>query len=273
MRRRDMVAGSAAIAAAGAARPLAAGERLRRPSGDRYEVLSRPGDVLNLDIEFLRDETQELRGRETVRYLRRPDGLAEVTALSISDNPRVTRFSWHLLRPDWRPVECAVTITADGRFAGSGHYVLGDGEVAVRGFTGDGTAVEQVYPLSAAAAALVSHTVSSDVMASRAAPARPAGGRTPGIFLTSADPYGRTVPGWVPADASVNMVGEETLTTPAGAFTADRFVLSLPKGDGTYAPFEDLWCLRGTAIFLGAHARAPTSTRYVLRAISGAMPR
>lgn len=271
MNRRELFAGGAALAGSMVGLDRASEPATFLPSNFRADASQATSDSdIVLEIEFTREGTDTLRGSETVRYHRHSTGQIEVTALSVSKDPAVTRFAWHLLDRDWRPAECAVTITADGQFGGSGRYRIADSGVEMAGVDGTGQTVAKRFEAIEEVAAIVAHTVSSDVMTGVAAAASSAlhQSRTPGIYLTSADPYGRRVPEWVSADAHVRSLGVEPVQTPAGALMADHFLLSLPDGTGQYAPFQDLWCLQGTSIFLAAHARAPTSTRYNLRSIT-----
>jgi hypothetical protein len=233
-----------------------------------------PGTEIIAEIEFVHEPEGRVRGRESVRYRFLRNGSLSVTMHSASYDPDVIRDASYLLQSDFTPRECYVKVETDGRFAGSGWYHIREEAVDLSGRGSDGAHLTKSFPISSPVVALVSHPVSSDVMVGVAASRcqRSPGARTRGIYLTSADPYGRTMPEWTEPDVAVDFLGVEPFETPAGSLDADHFLLHLKTGENGYSPFQDLWCLSGTPIFLGAFARSPTSTRYVLRTLEVRRP-
>ncbi|MEH6693398.1 MAG: hypothetical protein V7675_00065 [Hyphomonas sp.] len=268
MRRRDMLAGSGMIWTVslpngGSGHNTAAGSKTDSPPD------TAPGTEIVATIDFIHEPDQRLRGTEHVRYRFTEDGGVWIEIHSVSFDPPVVRDVSYMLDSNFYPVECYVKIEADRRFAGSGLYSVGKNAVGVTGRNGDGEPVSKTFAIDGPVKSIVSHPVSSDILVSMAADRSKPGvvSRTRGAYLTSADAYGRAVPEWKESDIAVQFIGVESFETPLGMVEADHFLLNLPSADGGYEPFEDLWCLTGTPVFLGAYARQPTSTRYRLRSI------
>lgn len=224
---------------------------------------------VRLAIRFVtqRDGADHERGRETAEYDFHPDGRVVVRIHSESDSPDVVRDAIYTLDARWRPLECLLRLQTDGRYEGSGWFRFEADAAHCEGWNERAGRVRQRVPLATPATALVAHPVSTDVMLAAAYDhARgPGMQRLVGVFMSSADPYGRTGPMLAPSDVWLDYTGRETLATPAGPKEADRYVLYLAQGERpAKEPLQELWCLAGTAIFLRAAARGAYRTRYEL---------
>lgn len=264
------VVGGTSISAAGADRsPPAAGDS--RAAGDAAGAggAGAPPRRVRLAIRFVttRDGADHERGRETAEYDVHDDGHVVVRIHSESDSPSVVRDAIYTLDRDWRPLDCLLRLQTDGRYEGNGWFRFEPDAAYCEGWNARGGRISQRVPLSTPVTAFVAHPVSTDVMLAAAFDRTRGTGmqRVRGVFMSSADPYGRTGPMLAPSDVWVEYRARTTLDTPAGPRPADHYALYLPQGDGpAREPLQELWCLAGTAIFLRAAARGEYRTRYEL---------
>jgi len=225
-------------------------------------------------IRFMttREGPRMQRGWETVFYDFHSDGLITLRAHSVSNDPEVIRDVIYTLGPDYLPLEAFLRIQVEGRYEGSGWFRFTEGMAESEVFNAKSGRGNQQIPIEGRASAFVAHPVSTDVLMTAAFNHDDASAvqRLRNVFLSSTDAYGRTGPVLAPSDTTIEYLGREQLDTPAGQQDADHYVLHAKLGatDGTLKPFEDLWCLAGTAVFLRAHARPPFDTTYELEALS-----
>ena len=232
-------------------------------------VIGTPGSRLEISIAFIRHGTDAPRGVERVTYTFNRDGSTTMSARSESYDPPVVRDVIYLLGPDHRPRSCHLLVTDAGRFAGVGWFRLTDTAVRLEGQSSKRGEISQQYSLRTPVRALVAHPVSTDVLVGLAAdksrPGEPI--QASGVYLTSADPYGRTGPDFVAADVAVAYLGIDRVETPLGSTPGDHYLLYLRAPAGSFEPFQDLWCVADTPIFLKAYARGSFHTRYELTAM------
>lgn len=220
---------------------------------------------IDLRIRFMttRDGRTFERGRETVSYDFHPDGLITYHVNSQSDDPRITRDAIFTLDRAYRPLEAFVRLQVDGRYEGSGWFRFEPTQVSSETFNAAKGRASQTTPIPSAARAFVAHPVSTDVML---AAAYDAGGpkrqKLIGAFSSSADPYGRVGPTLRAMNPWLEYRGRETVQSPAGPLEADRYEL-FTSAEGT-EPFESLWTLAGTCVFVRAQARGQFNTVYEL---------
>jgi hypothetical protein len=215
-----------------------------------------------------RDGQPVERGRETAGYQFHDDGLIGVRIHSESDSPAVVRDAIYTLDARWRPLECLLRIQADGRHEGSGWFRFDDRAATLEGWNAGTGRVTQRVTLASPVTALVAHPVTTDAMLAAAydhARPGPTMQHAAGVYLTSADPYGRTGPALEPSDVFLDYAGRETISTPAGAAEADRYLLHLAeRGQPAAEPLQELWCIPGTTLLLHARARGTYGTTYEL---------
>jgi hypothetical protein len=225
------------------------------------------GSRIEMTIGFRRDG--RLRGRERVTYTLNRDGTTTMSARSESFDPAVVRDVVYQLGADHRPAEVFVRITNGGVPEGAGLYRFAADHALLDGSNAKRGRVSERFPLAGPVKAFVAHPVATDVMVCIAADRTRPGAVVPasGVYLSSADPYGRSGPEFTPADVAVAFLGNAPLPTPVGKLPADHFLLYLRGEDGAFAPFQDLWCLERTAIFLRAFARPPVATSYGLETL------
>lgn len=220
---------------------------------------------VELRIRFMttRDGRTFERGREVASYDFHDDGQVTYHVSSHSDDPRIARDAIYTLGPDWRPREAFVRLQVDGRYEGSGWFRFEPGQVTSETFNAARGRRSEVTKLDVPARSFVAHPVSTDVMLAaayeRGGPRRQ---KLPGCYTSSADPYGRVGPSLAPSEVWLEYLGQETLPTPAGAMTADRYELFTAAA--ATESLETLWTLPGTSLFLRAQARGVYSTVYEL---------
>ncbi len=229
--------------------------------------LTAPGTQLSLLIEFTR-ETEErtvVRGRESVIYSFAADGGMIMNTHSESFDPPVIRTAIYTLGADYLPRECCVVLRNEGVAEGSAWFLVKDARVELEGYNVRDGRLSRHIQAPEPVRALIAHAVSSDAFIAMAADRTRPGEVVPasGVYLTSADPFGRTGPDFTHVRVAMEYLGVEALATPAGTLPADHYLTYLPKATGTgYDAFQDLWCLAGTPVFLKSYARAPFSTSY-----------
>ncbi|MCC5869273.1 MAG: hypothetical protein JJU27_12240 [Gammaproteobacteria bacterium] len=268
MRRRDLISAGGALAAsmtlpvrqAGAERP--SDVTARDPA-----LLTAPGTQLSMVIEFTRqvDGRAVVRGRERVIYSFAADGGLTMNTHSESFDPPVIRTAIYTLGADYLPRECCVVLRNEGLAEGSAWFLIDEAMVELEGFNVRDGRLSRRIEAPEPVRALIAHAVSSDAFIAVAADRTRPGEVVPasGVYLTSADPFGRTGPDFRHVQIAMEYLGVEALATPAGTLPADHYLTYLPDAAGTgYNPFQDLWCLAGTPVFLKSYARAPFSTSY-----------
>ncbi len=215
-----------------------------------------------------RGGTSVERGRETAGYQFHDDGTIAVRIHSESDAPSVARDAIYTLDAAWRPRECLLRMQVDGRHAYSGWFRFDADVATLEGWSASAGRISTRVPLSTPATALVTHPVTSDAMLAAAydlSAGGPSMQRPRGVWLASADPYGRTGPELAASDVFLDYAGRSTVETPAGPAAADGFRLHLAQeGRPAPEPLQELWVLAGTSLLLRAHARGAYRTVYEL---------
>ncbi|HYC02136.1 MAG TPA: hypothetical protein VED40_02525 [Azospirillaceae bacterium] len=260
--RRDLIIG-------GGLGALAAGTVSAAPTAPApadQATLTAPGARLEMAIRFTRGGVE--RGRERATCTVNANGTLTLSARSESRDPRVVRDTTYLLAPDHRPLAAFVLMTNDGRPDWWAQYRFTDGAVEMEGWGVDGRRGAGRFPLQRPVAAFVTHAVATDMFVARAADrARPGEVVRTLVHLSSADPYGRTGPEFVAREVGVRITDGGLVATPLGPLRADHVELHLPDATGSLQPFQDMWCLAGTPIFLRSRARPPYDTLYELTAL------
>ncbi len=260
--RRNLIGGGASLA--GAAMAFLPDKRAAAAPAVGPADIVVPGTRLEMTIRFAKDGDDRVRGRERVTYAFNLDGTITMSARSESYDPPVVRDVIYLLGPDFGPLSCHVQITDAGKYVGSGWFRMTDRAVEIEGFSASAGRISRRISVDSPVRALVAHPVSTDVHVGMAAdksrPGVPVEVKT--VYLTSADPYGRTGPDLVAADIAVAYLSTGAVDTPVGRLPSDHYLLYLRGPGGGFDAFQDLWCIAGTPVFLKAFARAPFSTRY-----------
>jgi hypothetical protein len=260
MDRRTLLSGSLV---------LALGARQARTSTSdmqRRLPMAAPHTHLTLGIRFItqRDGKPFERGRETASYEFNDDGSITFRASSISEEPKVSRDVIYTLGPAYQPLEAFVRLQVEGHHEGSGWFRFHEGEVEAETANRTAGRKSERIPVASPVRAFVAHPVSTDAMLFAALDTTigRARQRLLGVATSSADAFGRVGPTFKPATVFAEYHGRESIRTDVGVFETERFALYTQEEQRE--PFETLWTLPDTCIFVRAEAGAPYNTRYEL---------
>jgi hypothetical protein len=211
-----------------------------------------------------RDGRPFVRGREWVRYDYAPDGTIDVQAVSTSDDPSVRRTVCYKLARDYRPREAFVRIEADGTHEGSGWFRFSPGRADWHAFNVRDGSSSGSMPIRGEVGGFCAHPVSTDALLCAAYDRTGASTRQTleNVYSSSPDPYGRVGPRLTPESIVLQYAGRESLDTPAGPLSADRYVLS--RAEAPDVALQHLWCLADTSVFLRSRAAGTYGTTYEL---------
>jgi hypothetical protein len=162
------------------------------------------------------------------------------------DDIQVQRDVVQTMNERFHPLDCFVRLHVKGQFLGTGWIRVTDTEAECDVFNVVMGRVHQSVPLAAPATSLVSHPISSDALLmagfDHSKPDRIQtweGGLSTSPLLDGAS--GPFIS--VGKERSVEYVGAEKITTPAGSFDAHhyRLLMTGSRSDGK-KPSYDIWC-------------------------------
>ncbi|MFG1943647.1 hypothetical protein [Nonomuraea sp. NPDC048826] len=182
-------------------------------------------------IHYVGDEVG-VRGREEWTLTAAEDGTRTLRAHCRMFDTDIERDVVHTASPGFRPLRSFITHRVGGAFLGEGWFVFGDGTLESELLLKDEGRVSQRVPLAAPPPFFVPHAVACD---SWIVPTYDlaTGGPQPlkGGFRSSPRPNGATGPyAEEMSDITATLVGEETITVPAGTFATRHFLLSSDGG-------------------------------------------
>jgi hypothetical protein len=197
-------------------------------------------------ILYISDDGTE-RGREWFGFTYRKDRQLTLRAYCEMDDAQVQRDVVQTMNERYHPLDCFVRLHVKGEFLGTGWIRVTDAEAECEVFNVQMGRVHQRVPLPVPATSLVSHPISSDALLmagfDHSKPERIQtweGGLSTSPLLDGAS--GPFIS--VGRERSVEYVGPEKITTPAGTFDAHHYRLlmgSKPRPDGK-KPSYDIWC-------------------------------
>jgi hypothetical protein len=185
------------------------------------------------------------RGREWFSFTYRKDKQVTLRAYCEIDDTRVERDVVQTMNERFHPLDCFVRLHVKGEFLGTGWIRVTDSEAECEVASVVLGRVHQVIPLPARVTSLVSHPITADGLLMAAFDhSRPeriqtwaAGLSTSPLLDGASGPFlaaGR--------ERSVEYVGPEKITTPAGAFDTHHYRLLMGKRPDGRQPSYDLWC-------------------------------
>jgi hypothetical protein len=243
--RRVFCAGAASTAvaplAAAASKPPRAVEQVKQ---NPALVAARSRNVRG-KLLYINDDGTE-RGREWFSFTYRKDRQVTLRAYCEMDDIQVQRDVVQTMNERYHPLDCFVRLHVKGEFLGTGWIRVTDEAAECEVANVAMGRVHQVVPLAVPATSLVSHPISSDALLmagfDHGKPERIqtwAGGLSTSPLLDGAS--GPFIS--VGKERSVEYVGPEKLTTPAGTFDAHhyRLLMTGSRSDGK-RPSYDIWC-------------------------------
>jgi hypothetical protein len=210
------------------------------------------------------DEDGTERGREWFSFTFHKDGQVTLRAYCEIDDQQVERDVVQSMTPKFAPLDCFNRLHVRGEFLGTGWMRITETEAECEVFNVQMGRIHQVVPLPVPATSLVSHPLSADslLMANfdHSKPERIqswGGGLATSPLLDGASGPLLAVEG----RRSVEYVGPERVTVPAGTFDTDHYRLPMsPKPDGTPRSY-DIWATRPDFIFVRGEVRGYLSNR------------
>jgi hypothetical protein len=230
----------AVAAPAPTVRPRAAAQVKQNPALAAARSRNVRGKIL-----YISDDGTE-RGREWFGFTYRKDRQITLRAYCEIDDAQVQRDVVQTMDERYHPLDCFVRLHVKGEFLGTGWIRVTDTEAECEVSNVVLGRVHQRVPLAVPAESLVSHPISSDALLMAAfdhsKPERIQsweGGLSTSPLLDGAS--GPFIS--VSRQRSVEYVGPEKITTPAGTFDTHhyRLLMTGSRPDGR-KPSYDIWC-------------------------------
>ncbi len=194
-------------------------------------------------LSYRRKSTGVERGREDWNLTRNRDGTRTMRCLAMTDDSRVVRDVTYTLDANANPVEAFIRLQVGDRWIGSGYFRIDANRLRVvcDGAT-TGRALQTIK--TPPRFHIITHAVMLDGWAFWHYDLEKGGALAETVCNTSPMWNGVTGPLGGLETALVNYVGVETITVPAGTFSARHFRLDSDKTispDGSKTPTSDLW--------------------------------
>ncbi len=213
-------------------------------------------------IIYVGDEKQE-RGREWFSYSYRKDGQITLRAHSEMDDIQVERDVTLTMDSKFRPLDCFVRLSVGGKFLGTGLIRVTDTEAECDVYNTTFGHVHQTVKLASPAVTMGAHPLANDALQlARYDHSNPQKiQKSPALSLSSSpllDGASGPMIG-VSSGMTIEYVGPEKITTPAGTFDAHHYRFPV-EGGGTPHPSgnarsEDIWCTHPNLVFVRAEVR------------------
>lgn len=258
-----VAAGAAALFAGGEPSFASRAGSGDNPSGPRRRA--RPPIVRDTRGKILYiDEDGTERGREWFGFSFHKDGQVTLRAHCEIDDSQVERDVVQSMTSRFAPLDCFNRLHVHGAFLGTGWIRITETEAECEVFNVQLGRIRQVVPLRLPATSLVSHPLSSDslLMANfdHSKPERIQswdGGLATSPLLDGASGPLLSVEG----RRSVEYVGPERITVPAGTFDTQHYrLLMSPKPDGTQRSY-DIWTTPPDFVFVRGEVRGYLSNK------------
>ncbi len=213
-------------------------------------------------IVYVGDEKNE-RGREWFSYSYRKDGQITLRAYCEMDDIQVERDVTLTMDSKFRPLDCFVRLSVGGKFLGTGLIRVSETEAVCDVFNTTFGQVTQTVKLPSPALRLGAHPLANDCLQLTSYDhSRPEKIQTNNSVGLSSSPLLDGASGpmiGMSTTSTVEYVGPEKITTPAGTFDAHHYRFPV-SGGGTPHPSgnprsEDIWCTHPNYVFVRAEVR------------------
>lgn len=179
------------------------------------------------------------RGREWFHVTTAVDGSRTMRSIAEIDDSEILRDVVLTVDAAWRPVDSYVRVSVADQLVGSGWFRFRDGEAEVDADSVRLGRLRQVMRTDGHAAMFGAHQVAGDGWQAALVPADTDGPvRVEQVLLSSPLPNGASGPMLDVTAMTVERLGPETVSTPAGTFDTVRYRVT---PDGLDA--EDVWVL------------------------------
>ena len=215
-------------------------------------------------ILYLGDTVGE-RGREWFTVTKHPGGLRTIRAMCEIDDTEVLRDVIYTANSKWQPIDAFIRLTVAGKFMGSGWFRFSDQLAECETFMADVGRVSQRLTLNQPPPFFGVHPVACDCWC--------LGGfdHTSGAavqvlrqgMMSSLLSNGASGPMLHSFDLTIEYLGEQEVTVPAGTFQTNHYRFLLDD-----RPAEELWCFGEDLIFVKIRWEH-LATTYVLTELEG----
>lgn len=190
-------------------------------------------------ILYLR-EGQET-GREWFTITKHTTGHRTLRAHCEMDDHELLRDVTYSVGEDWKPRDAFVRLSLHDQFVGSSWFRFGERQVECEGFTVKEGRFSQHFDIATRAPSFGAHPICCDVWHLTQFDRRgPKQQILKGAVMSSPLPDGGSGPMIGIKDLNILYFGPETITVPAGTFTAEHFQFVL---SGEHPGNEDVWFL------------------------------
>jgi hypothetical protein len=187
----------------------------------------------------------ERRGIEHFNFTHHGDGRTTLRAyVEIEEpEPTVLRDVIYSLDAQHRPADCYVRLTVGDRFMGSGWFRFGPEEIECESYGPSIGRISQRVPLEGPIDGFGTHPVVADGYLLSVLPWESGQRRRLHVYVPSPDHRGATPPLLAEVNIDAVFLGRETITVPAGSFTARHFQYLDEGGSGMLGqhPPYDVW--------------------------------
>ena len=187
----------------------------------------------------------ERRGIEHFNFTHHGDGRTTLRAyVEIEEpEPTVLRDVIYSLDAQHRPADCYVRLTVGDRFMGSGWFRFGPEEIECESYGPSIGRISQRVPLDRPIDGFGTHPVVADAYLLSVLPWESGQRRRLHVYVPSPDHRGATPPLLAEVNIDAVFLGRETVTVPAGNFTACHFQYIDEGGSGMLGqhPPYDVW--------------------------------
>lgn len=259
--RRSLLTAATALAAAGGGSRTAFSQVKYEPGTMPKKAAKKNPLARNVlgKILYIGDEDNE-RGREWFSFTYREDGQITLRAYCEIDDGRVERDVTYTMTDKFRPLDCFVRLTVQGKFLGTGWIRVTDTQAECDVYNTTFGRVHQIVPLSSPAISLGAHPLACDAMA------LPSFDHTKpekvqsrvGSLSTSPMLDGASGPLISVSNGAIEYVGPEKTKTVAGTFDAHHYrfpsINAAPHPSGNPIG-EDIWVTHPDFVFVRAEVR------------------
>ncbi len=189
-------------------------------------------------ILYLREG--EETGRVWFTVTKHTDGARTFRAMCEMDDHDLLRDVIYSVGPRWEPLDCFVRLSINDRLKGTTWFRFDDQGGECEGFTQTEGRVSQRMQLGHRPPSFGAHPIICDIWhLSQFDKQGPARQTLKGVLMSSPDPDGGSGPMLGRNDLTIEYLGKERLTVPAGTFDADHFAFVL---DAPHPANEEVWC-------------------------------
>ncbi len=212
-------------------------------------------------------------GWETWDVSLHADGLRALRARCVlTDDPPVFRDILQSVDKDYHPHDGFARIVVDGKFRGSAWYNFSDTLAECEALTAGEGRLSQTFPISRAMRGFGTHSLQSDawLLARYDYSKGPGRQRFLNNLMTTTNHRGATGPMFMTTNSSLEYVGKQSVTVPAGTF--DCHHLRFVETSHDHPPYDMFVTADDHFIFVKGVLGGPNAQRYELTELTQPAP-